>query len=131
MKHYLTQPLDQRPASFWKLCVLLLLLNSLAFIGWADFRQVTISGNSGFDAKFNQVSLTNHRDYFRSLLDIKNLPAPNSSDGDSEQHWLVRSTLLNLPVVALIHAADLHYLMLLIIDDIKYHLPLTHAPPRQ
>ena len=128
MKHYPTQQSDQRPASFWKLCVLLLLLNSLVFIGWGDFRQATISGHSGLDAKFNQVSIANHRDHFRSLLDIKNPPTPSGSDGDSEQHSLVRSAVLTLPVVALIHTADLHYLTFFIIDDIKYHLPFTIYP---
>jgi len=131
MKHYPTQQLDHRPASFWQQCVLLLLLNSLALIAWADFRQTTISGNSGFVAELNQVTLANHRDHFRSLLNIKNLAAPNSSDGNSEQHWLVYSTVLDLAIAALLHTAVLHYLTLSIIADIKYHSPLTRAPPRQ
>lgn len=125
MKHYPTQPFDQRPASFWKLCVLLLLLS-----GWGDFRQSTTAVNAGFAAEFNQVTLANHRDHYRSLLDINNLPTPYSSDGDSESYWLIHSTVLNIPVLALIHATDLYYLTYLI-GDIKYHLPLTRAPPRQ
>ena len=125
MKNHSTQQLDHRPASFWQLCVLLLSLNSLAYIGWVDFRQST---NSGFVAEFNRLALANDRDHFRSLLDIKNLPTPNSSDDDPEQHWLVHSTVLNHPVAALLNAANL---TLFIIDDVKYHLPLTRAPPRQ
>jgi len=131
MKHYPLQQLDQRPASYWQLCVLLLLLNSLTFTGWVDFRHTTISGNSSFVNKFNQVNLANHRDHFRSLLDIKKLPTPNSSDGDSEQHWLIHSTVLHLAVAVLLHIADLHYLTLFIIDDIKCSLPPTRAPPHQ
>jgi hypothetical protein len=130
MKHLQTQQLDQRPANFWQLCVLLLLLNSLAFAGWVDFRQATVSTNSGFVAEFNQLTLANHRDHFRSLLDIKNLASPISGDGDNELHWLNYSTEFNFTAAALLHAVDLHYLALLIIRDGKYHLPINRAPPR-
>lgn len=71
MKHSHAQQFDQRPANFWQLCVLLLLLNSLAFTSWIDFRQANLSGDSGFIADFNQLTLANHRDHFRSLLDVK------------------------------------------------------------
>lgn len=131
MKHPQTQQLDQRPANFWQLCVLLFLLNSLAFAGWVDFRQATVSTNSGFVAEFNQLTLANHRDHFRSLLDIKNLASPISGDGDNEQHWLNYSSEFNFPAAALLHAVDLHYLALLIFSDDKYHLPLNRAPPYQ
>ena len=131
MEHYSTQQLDQPPASFWQLCVLLLLLNSLAFTGWIDLREVKTSGKSGFIAEFNQVTLANLRDNYRSLLDIKNLTEPKSSDGDSEQHWLVYSDILNFNFAALINVVNLHYLTFFIMEDIKYHLHPTRAPPHQ
>jgi len=131
MKHLHTQQLDQQPVSYWRLCVLLLLLNSLAFTGWVDFRQATVSGNSAFIAEFNQLTLANHRDHFRSLLDIKNLAAPNAGDGDTEQPWLDNSTALQLPAAALLLAVDLHYLTVLILSHGKYHLPLNRAPPHK
>ncbi|WP_296592285.1 hypothetical protein [Methylophaga sp.] len=129
MKHPHTQQFDQRPANFWQLCVLLLLLNSLAFTSWIDFRQANLSGDSGFVADFNQLTLASHRDYFRSLLDLKNPPAPNTFDGDNEHHWLVFSSLLSLPVAILLQTDTLGYLTLLIISNAKYHLPLNRAPP--
>tara|TARA_R110002111_G_scaffold44689_7_gene81329 strand:+ start:112 stop:498 length:387 start_codon:yes stop_codon:yes gene_type:complete len=128
MTHYSTQQPEHRSASFWQLSVLVLLLNSLAFIGWADFRQIT---NSGFVAEFNELALANHRDSFRSSLDTQKQLIPNSSNGDSEQHWLIHSTTLNHPVATLILVANRYYLTLLISNDIKYHLPLTRAPPHQ
>ncbi|WP_439503370.1 hypothetical protein [Methylophaga sp.] len=131
MKHLHTQQLDQHPANFWQLFVLLFLLNSLAFAGWVDFRQVTVSAHSGFVAEFDQLTLANQRDHFRSLLDIENLATPSVDDGDNEQHWLVYSSVLILPAAALLLAEDLYYLTLLIISDGKYHLPLNRAPPHQ
>lgn len=131
MKHLHTQQLDQRPANFWQLCVLLLLLNSLAFTSWIDFRQASLSRDSGFVADFNQLTLANNRDHFRSLLDLKNLPAPNTFDGDNEHHWLVFSCLLSLPVAILLQTDALGYLTLLIPSNAKYHLPLNRAPPSQ
>lgn len=128
MRHLQTQQLDQRPANFWQLCVLLLLLNSLAFAGWVDFRQATVSSNSGFVAEFNQLTLANHRDHFRSLLDIKNLASSSSGESDNEPHWLAYFNLLSLPV-AVLGTDDLRYLTLLIFSDAKYHLPRTRAPP--
>lgn len=125
-----SQQLDQQPVSYWQLCILFFLLNSLAFTGWVDFRQATVSGNSNFVAEFNQLTLANHRDHFRSLLDIKNLAAPNASDGDTEQHWFLHSTALQLPAAALLLAVDLHYLTVLILSHGKYQLPLNRAPPR-
>jgi len=131
MKDSLTQQPEQHAIAFWRQCVLLLLLNSLAFIGWAESRQATISGNSDLVAQFNQVTFGNHRDNFGSSLVIKNLSNPIGSDGDSEPSWLAFSAILNLPVAALLQTVNLHYLTLSIIDDIKYHLPTTRAPPRQ
>lgn len=129
MKHLQTHQLDQRPANFWQLCVLLFLLNSLAFVGWVDFRQATVSSNSGFVAEFNQLTLATHRDHFRSLLDIKNLAAPISGDGDNEQHWLNYSSKYNFPAPVLLHVGDLYYLALLIFSNDNYRLPLNRAPP--
>ncbi len=129
MKHPHAQQFDQRPANFWQLCVLLLLLNSLAFNSWIDFRQANLSGDSGFIADFNQLTLANHRDHFRSLLDLKNLPAPNTFDGDNEHHWLVFSSLLSLPVAILLQTDALGYLTLLIPSNAKYYLPPNRAPP--
>ncbi|MBL1458183.1 MAG: hypothetical protein COA34_010060 [Methylophaga sp.] len=129
MKHPHIQQFDQRPANFWQLCVLLLLLNSLAFTSWIDFRQANLSGDSGFVADFNQLTLANHRDHFRSLLDLKNLPAPNTFDGDNEHHWLVFSSLLFLPVSILLQTDALGYLTLLIPSNAKFYLPLNRAPP--
>ncbi len=131
MKHPHTQQFDQRPANFWQLCVLLLLLNSLAFTSWIDFRQTNLSGDSGFVADFNQLTLANHRDHFRSLLDLKNLSVPNTFDGDNEHHWLVFSSLLSLPVAILLQTDDLAYLTLLILSDHKYQIPLNRAPPNK
>lgn len=129
MKHFQTQQLDQRPANFWQLCVFLLLLNSLAFTSWIDFRQASQPCDSGFVADFNQLTLANHREHFRSLLDLKNLPAPNTYDGDNEHHWFVFSSLLSLPVAILLQTDALGYLTLLIPSNAKYHLPLNRAPP--
>ena len=129
MKHPHAQQFDQRPANFWQLFVLLLLLNSLAFTSWIDFRQANLSGDSGFVADFNQLTLANHRDHFRSLLDLKNLPAPNTFDGDNEHHWLVFSSLLYIPVAILLQTDALGYLTLLIPSNAKYYLPLNRAPP--
>lgn len=129
MKHPHAQQFDQRPANLWQLCVLLLLLNSLAFTSWIDFRQANLSGDSGFVADFNQLTLASHRDHFRSLLDLKNLPAPNAFDGDNEHHWLVFSSLLSLPVAILLQTDALGYLTLLIPSNAKYYLPLNRAPP--
>lgn len=129
MKQTHTQQIDQRPASFWQLCILFLLLQSLAFTSWIDFRQATLSANSGFVAEFNQLTLASHRDHFRSLLNIKNLAGPNLFDGDNENHWLVFSSLLSVPVAMLLQPADLAYLTLLIPGDDKYQLPLNRAPP--
>lgn len=131
MKDLQTQQPDQHSANFWQLCVLLLLLQSLAFAGWVDFRQVTVSTHSGFVAEFDQLTFANQRDHFRSLLDIENLAAPSVNDGDNEQHWLVYSTVLLLPAAALLHAENLYYLTLLFVRDGKYHLPLNRAPPHQ
>jgi len=131
MNQYPTQQLDQRPDSFWQLCLLLLLLNSQAFTGWLDYRQLKTSVNSDFIAEFNHTTLANLGDNYRTLLNIKNLTVPKSSDGDSEQHWLAHFNVLNLPFSALIDVENLHYLALFILDDVKYHLQPTRAPPHQ
>lgn len=125
-----TEPFEQYRAKLWQLCVLFLVLNSLAFSSWVDFRQSCFSDHSGFVAEYSQLTLANHRDNFRSLLDIENLATSNTlSDGDGEHHWLVFSSLLSLPVAILLQTDALGYLTLLILSNAKYHLPLNRAPP--
>ncbi|HEC59264.1 hypothetical protein LCGC14_0635630 [marine sediment metagenome] len=129
MKFYLTQQFEQRHATIWQLFVLLLLFNSLAFTGWVDSRHLKTSSNSNVVADFNHTTFANLRDNYRSLFNVKNLSVPKSSDGDSQHHWLVSSNDLSFPFSALINAENFHYLTLYIIDNIKYQLHLTRAPP--
>lgn len=128
MEQYYTQQINQRLLAFWQLCVLFLLLSSLAFINWEGSRQPSDSANSALVAEFEQLTLANHqRDHFRSGLQ----PADSGgSEGGHDADQYTNLSLLQITVSPLTNTVAGYCLSLLAGSNAKYTLPLNRAPPR-
>lgn len=128
MNQYYTQPINQRLFAFWQLCVLFLLLGSLAFINWESPRQTSDSASSALVADFEQLTLANHqREHFRSGLQPAD-SGGNEGGHDADQYTYL--SLLQFTVSPLTNTVAGYSPPVLAAYNARYTLPLNRAPPR-